>query len=208
MQPLDSKRLEKEVCSSVSSHHGADTKLLEMLADDPRSYMPPTDAGRHRSAAARVVYRAQDRPDLGVLACTLGKTMAHSKLKMKGTRLRPERLHPLCVHGGEGGRFTLVLHAAVHKRGSRKQGENVVFRPTRRFDGGCKETHSKTTAEEAGFNARRCVATDLRLQSVCLIDRDQRLMQRVCGTRALNGWPRWLECETWDRSAQGAHIRT
>ena len=32
MQPLYSKRLEKEMCRSVSSHHGADTRLLDMLA--------------------------------------------------------------------------------------------------------------------------------------------------------------------------------
>ena len=66
------------MCRSVSSHRGADTKLLDMLAGDPtRSYMPRTDAGRHRSAVARVVCRAEDRPDLDVVTCTLAKTMAH-----------------------------------------------------------------------------------------------------------------------------------
>ena len=42
--------------------------------------MPPTDTGRHRGAVARVVYMAQDRPDLGVVACTVAKTMAHPKI--------------------------------------------------------------------------------------------------------------------------------
>ena len=41
-----------EMCKSVSSHHVADTKLLDTLADDTRSYMAPTDASRHRSAVA------------------------------------------------------------------------------------------------------------------------------------------------------------
>ena len=39
--------------------------------------MPPTEARRHRSAVARVVYMAQDRPDLDVVACTLA---AHPKI--------------------------------------------------------------------------------------------------------------------------------
>ena len=51
MQPLRSKRLEKEMCRSVSSHHGADTKLLDMLADDPHTCHPMTlediEAQRH-----------------------------------------------------------------------------------------------------------------------------------------------------------------
>ena len=68
----------------MSSPHAADTKLLDTLADDTRSYMPPTDARRHRSAVARVVYMAQDRPDLDVVACTLAKTMAHPKIEMRG----------------------------------------------------------------------------------------------------------------------------
>ena len=58
-----------EMCKSVSSHHVADTKLLDTFADDTRSYMPPTAARRHRSAVARVVFMAQDRPDLDVVAC-------------------------------------------------------------------------------------------------------------------------------------------
>ena len=66
-----------EMCKSVSSHHVADTKLLDMLADDTWLDMPPTDARRHRSAVTRVVCMAQDRPDLDVVACTLAKTMAH-----------------------------------------------------------------------------------------------------------------------------------
>ena len=42
--------------------------------------MPPTDARRHRSAVARVVFLAQDRPDLDVVACTFAKTTAHPKI--------------------------------------------------------------------------------------------------------------------------------
>ena len=49
----------------------------QILADDTRSHMPPTDSRRHRSAVALVVYMAHDRPDLDVVACTLAKTMAH-----------------------------------------------------------------------------------------------------------------------------------
>ena len=62
-----------EMCKSVSSPHVADTKLLDMLADDTWLDMPPTDARRHRSAVTRVVCMAQDRPDLDVVACTLAK---------------------------------------------------------------------------------------------------------------------------------------
>ena len=68
------------MCKSVGSLHVADTKLLDTLADDTRSDMPPTDARRHRSAVARVVYMAQDRPDLDVAACTLAKTVVHPKI--------------------------------------------------------------------------------------------------------------------------------
>ena len=42
--------------------------------------MPLTDARRHRSAVARVVHMAQDRPDLDGVACTLTKTMAHFRI--------------------------------------------------------------------------------------------------------------------------------
>ena len=69
-----------DMCKSVSSFHVEDTKLLDTLADDTRSYMPPTDARRHRSAVARVVHMAQDRPDLDVVACILAKTMAHPEI--------------------------------------------------------------------------------------------------------------------------------
>ena len=62
-------------CCELTSY--ADTKLLDTLADDTRSYMPPIDARRHRSAVARVVHMATDRPDLDVAACTLAKTMTH-----------------------------------------------------------------------------------------------------------------------------------
>ena len=58
---------EMEMCKSVRSRHVADTKLLDTLADDTRSYMPPTDARAHRSAVARVVHVAQDRPGLDVV---------------------------------------------------------------------------------------------------------------------------------------------
>ena len=74
------KEIGMEMCKSVSSPHIADTKLLDTLADVTRSYMPPTDAGRHRSAVARVVSLAQDRPDLDIVACTLAKTIAHPKI--------------------------------------------------------------------------------------------------------------------------------
>ena len=43
--------------------------------------MPPTDTERHRSAVARVVCMAQDRPDLDVVACTLAKTMAYPEIE-------------------------------------------------------------------------------------------------------------------------------
>ena len=69
-----------EMCKSVNSLHVVDAKLLETLADDTRSYMPPSDARRYRSAVARVVPMAQDRPDLDVVACTLTNTMAHPKI--------------------------------------------------------------------------------------------------------------------------------
>ena len=62
-------------CCELTSY--ADTKLLDTLADDTRSYMPPTDARRHRSVVARVGCMATGRPDLDVAACTLAKTMAH-----------------------------------------------------------------------------------------------------------------------------------
>ena len=43
--------------------------------------MPPTDAGRHRGAVARVVYMAQDcQIYLDVMARTVAKTMAHPKI--------------------------------------------------------------------------------------------------------------------------------
>ena len=63
-----------------TGNHEVDAKLLATLADDTRSYMPPTDARRPRSAVARVVCVAQDRPDLDVVACIVAKTMAHPKI--------------------------------------------------------------------------------------------------------------------------------
>ena len=43
MQPIcTQKRLEKEMCRSVSSPHVADTKLLDMLADDTHTCRPLT----------------------------------------------------------------------------------------------------------------------------------------------------------------------
>ena len=42
--------------------------------------MPPSDVRRCRSAVARVVPMAQDRPDLDVVASTFTNTMAHPKI--------------------------------------------------------------------------------------------------------------------------------
>ena len=77
MQPSLLKETGMNMCNAESSHHVADTKLLDTLADDTGSYMPLTDARRHRSAVARVVYMSKDRPESDVAACTLAKTMAH-----------------------------------------------------------------------------------------------------------------------------------
>ena len=73
------KETEMEMWKSVNSPRVVAAKLLDTLADDTQSHMPPTDPRRHRSAVARVVYMARDRPDLDVVACTLAKTMAHPK---------------------------------------------------------------------------------------------------------------------------------
>ena len=131
MQPLDSKRLEKEMCRSVSSPHGADIKLLDMLAGDHPGHtcrpltLEDIEAQWHVwSTVPRIVQISV----LWLAFALRGKRWHILPLKVNGTRLRPERLHPLCVHGEEGGRFTLVVNAAVHKRGSRKQGKSVVFR--------------------------------------------------------------------------------
>ena len=73
MQPFLLQEIGKKMCKAANSHH----ELLDTLADDTRSYMPLTDAIRHRSAVARVVFMAKDRPDSDDAACTLAKTMAH-----------------------------------------------------------------------------------------------------------------------------------
>ena len=44
------KETEMEMCKFVNSLHVVVAKLLDTLADDTRSYMPPTDAGRPRNA--------------------------------------------------------------------------------------------------------------------------------------------------------------
>ena len=65
-----------DTCKPMGSPHVVDAKSLDALADETRDFVPPSEARRHRSAVARVVYTAQDRPDLDVAACTLSKTMA------------------------------------------------------------------------------------------------------------------------------------
>ena len=53
---------------------------MDVLADDNRDLMRSSDAKRHRSQVARVVYMAQDRADLSVCACALAKSMANPKV--------------------------------------------------------------------------------------------------------------------------------
>ena len=183
MQSLHSKRLEKEMCRSVSSAPGAYTKLLEMLADDPHTCRPMT---LEDIEAQWLVWSTGPRiVQISMLRLVLRRKRWHiPRLKMNGTRLRPERLHRLCVHDEEGGRFTLVLHAAVHKRGSRKQGKSVVFRGAlgkHRQDGVIVDARGpipRRQPKRLSLMREDVFATGLRLQSVCLIDRDQRLMQR------------------------------
>ena len=110
--------------------------------------------------------------------------------KCSRTRLRPERLHPLCVHGEVGGRFTLVVYAAVHEKGSRTREGNVLVRKVqergwvhwRSTDKTCQDDSRKGLVQRRFQNAegaRRRSATGLRLQIVCLADRDQGPTQRV-----------------------------
>ena len=60
------KEMEMDMCKPVGSPHVVDAKSLDALADETRDFMPPSEARRHRSAVARGVYMAQDRPDLDV----------------------------------------------------------------------------------------------------------------------------------------------
>ena len=66
-------------CLTIQDVYRGLADALEMKCTHARSFMPPTDARRHRSAVARVVFMAQDRPDLDVVACILAKKMAHPK---------------------------------------------------------------------------------------------------------------------------------
>ena len=73
------KEMGMDMCKPMGSPHVVDAKSLDALADETRDFMPPSEARRHRSAVARVVYMAQDRPDLDVAACTLSRTMARPR---------------------------------------------------------------------------------------------------------------------------------
>ena len=64
----DASDMKRTYAGPKTGNHEVDAKLLATLADDTRSYMPPTDARRPRSAVARVVCVTQDRPDLDVVA--------------------------------------------------------------------------------------------------------------------------------------------
>ena len=50
MQPFQETGM--DMCKSLCSLHVADTKLLDTVADDTWSHMPPIAARRHRSAVA------------------------------------------------------------------------------------------------------------------------------------------------------------
>ena len=48
----------------ISSPRATDTHMLDTSVDETTAHMPATEARKHRSAVARVVCMAQDRPDL------------------------------------------------------------------------------------------------------------------------------------------------
>ena len=156
-QSLHSKRLEKEMCRPMT---------LEDIEAQWHVW----------STGPRIV-----RPDLDVAACTSGKKMAHPKIEDEwdSSTTRPGYIDCAFMMRKVGDLHSFYTREEAESKEKAWFSQCIWEAPTRRSDSGCKGTHSKTTAEEAGFNARRCVATDLRLQSVCLIDRDQRLMQRV-----------------------------
>ena len=68
-----------DTCKPISSPHVTDTRTLETSANETRAHMPAIEARKYWSAVVRMVYVAQDRPDLDVVASTLAKTMAHAK---------------------------------------------------------------------------------------------------------------------------------
>ena len=62
-------------------YHGlSDAFEMKFTYAGPKTGNSEVEYRRHRSAVARVVYMAQGRPDLKVVACTLAKTMAHPKI--------------------------------------------------------------------------------------------------------------------------------
>ena len=62
---LDLKEARMNKCSYMRSPHATETQKFETSADESRAHRPATEGRRHRSAVGRVVYMAQDRPDLG-----------------------------------------------------------------------------------------------------------------------------------------------
>ena len=71
--------LEMPMCKPVGGPHVVDAKSLDTLADETRDFMPPSEARRHRSAVVRVVYVAQDRPHLDVVACIVSETWSRPR---------------------------------------------------------------------------------------------------------------------------------
>ena len=69
-----------DMCKPVGSPHVVDGKVSGCFWQTrPGTSCRPQKARGHRSAVARVVYMAQDRPDLDAAACTLSKTMARPR---------------------------------------------------------------------------------------------------------------------------------